>query len=501
MYSVTLFHSPLHQNWYCLHTTHYLEREHHLKGTKVNESETLNQFCKTILMLILARVNGYYSPYPAQSITEEEERCFFSNVFTHVEKEFFTHRLQNKVYKISNDSIVTALSFLEKQKMANCPCQVHTASRGHDWVVFRRQPDRTPTLCYEQTESESEDDDQAEDDDYFSVEPVEINEEEKEDHTYCEKNPDVSGAGSSEKQTPDETPDESGPGDATSIHSREKEEDVMKEKNSQEKYPERDEEDMESENSDDDDVHMGTVRSKKTSYVCFKPLMYYNRHLDRYHYFRYFKPYMFDHRLLTMGHDCGYPVRRLHKTSCLWYDSDNIYMIDSKDDLSISEKSAQQKIYKIYMETLNNLPDECGCGTQASISYMGHSTSCDVFKISMTGKSHEVLLAILNKKKKLSFGVETEFDPTKQNSDVQINADAHVADTNQVVPIPCAKEATSELNNRLAKNVTSIQNLPNNPPNPSSLTHIPLMNEEKPGEKPEDEEMLPLVDITDEITG
>ena len=107
----------------------------------------------------------------------------------------------------------------------------------------------------------------------------------------------------------------------------------------------------------------------------------------------------------------------------------------------------------------------------------------------------------------ISFGVETDFDPTKQNSDVPINADADVADTNQVVPIPCAKEATSELINSspqamsmFAKNVTSIPKPPNNPLNPSSLTDIPLMNEEKPGEKPEDEEMPSLVDITDEIT-
>ena len=82
---------------------HYLEREHHLKGAKVNESETLNEFGKTILMLILAKVNGYYPPYTAQSITEEEEeeRCFFGTVFTHSEKEFFRHRLQSKFHKIS----------------------------------------------------------------------------------------------------------------------------------------------------------------------------------------------------------------------------------------------------------------------------------------------------------------------------------------------------------------------------------------------------------------
>ena len=181
---------------------HYLEREHHIKGAKVNESETLNQYGKTILMLILARVNGYYSPYSAQSITEEEERCFFGNVFTHAEKEFFKHRLQSKFHKITNESVDTALIFLEKQKMANCLCQVHTASRGYDWVVFRRQPDRTPTLYYDVEQTESEDGDNEEDDDYFSVEPVNNDEEQEEDQTNCEMNPDVTGAASSTKTSP-----------------------------------------------------------------------------------------------------------------------------------------------------------------------------------------------------------------------------------------------------------------------------------------------------------
>ena len=122
--------------------------------------------------------------------------------------------------------------------MANCPCQVHTASRGHDWVVFRRQHDRTPALYYEQTESESEEEDHEEDDDYFSVEPVDIeNEEDKEDHTYCEKNQDVTGAASSEVPA-DETAQKSEPEDNTSIHSRETEEAEKKEKKSQKKSPE-----------------------------------------------------------------------------------------------------------------------------------------------------------------------------------------------------------------------------------------------------------------------
>ena len=254
---------------------HYLEREHHLKGAKVNESEALNQFGKTMLMLILARVNGYYSPYTAQTIKEEEEdRCFFSSVFTHSENEFFKHKLQNKFPKISNDSLKTALTFLEKQKMANCPCQVHIASRGNDWVVFRRQPDRTPTLYYEQTESESEEEIQEEyneDDDYFSVEPTDIdNDENKEDQ-------DVTGAAASSEVPADETAKKSEPGDNTSIHSMEHEEAEKKEMKSQKKSPERDEEDMESQNSDDTDEQMDDVGSRKTKYICFKPLMYYNK--------------------------------------------------------------------------------------------------------------------------------------------------------------------------------------------------------------------------------
>ena len=485
---------------------HYLEREHHLKGAKVNESEALQQFGKTILMLILARVNGYYSPYTAQTIKEEEDRCFFGSVFTHSEREFFKHRLQNKFPKINNKSLDTALTFLENQKLANCPCQVHTASRGYDWVVFRRQPDRTPTLYYEQTESESEEEvheEYNEDDDYFSEEPIDLeNEEEKEDQ-------DVTGAAASSEVPADKAADKSEHGNKISIHSRENdssdEEEEKKEKKSQKKSPNNDEEDMESQNSDDTDEPMDTIGRRRTNYICFKTLMYYNRHLDRYYYFRYFKPYKYDHRLLAKGHDCGCQPRRLHKTSCSWYDDNNIYLIDTQADLSISEKVAQQKIYKIYMETQNNLPDECGCGTLASIFYMGHSTSCDDFKHVHERESHEVLLAILNKKKKLSF--DAEFDPRHQNYEVQVDADAVVADTDQVVPIPDARKSIPDLNNSspqamsmVAKNVTSVTNPPNNPPNPSSITDIPLMNEEKPGEKPKDEEMPPLVDITDDIT-
>ena len=105
------------------------------------------------------------------------------------------------------------------------------------------------------------------------------------------------------------------------------------------------------------------------------------------------------------------------------------------------------------------------------------------------------------------FGDETDFNPTKTNFDVQANADEDQADTIQVATIPCTKETTSELNNSspqalsmLAKNVTSTQNPLNHQPIPSSFTDTPLVNEKKDGEKSGDEEMPPLVDITDDIT-
>ena len=94
----------------------------------------------------------------------------------------------------------------------------------------------------------------------------------------------------------------------------------------------------------------------------------------------------------------------------------------------------------------NNLPDECGCGTPASISYMGHSTGCNEFLHIHERESHEVLLAILNKKKTLSFGEEIDIESKRAKFDVQADTNGDIADTTQVTTIPCAKETTSELN-------------------------------------------------------
>ena len=99
----------------------------------------------------------------------------------------------------------------------------------------------------------------------------------------------------------------------------------------------------------------------------------------------------------------------------------------------------------------------------------------------------------------MSFGDEIDFNSTRANFDVHPDIDADIADTTQVTTIPCTTEITSEQKTSspqalsiLAKNVTSIQNPPNDPPNPSYFTDTHLVNEVKHGEKSEDKEMLPF---------
>ena len=55
---------------------HFLQYIHQTGITKKvsNESDALKQYGKTIQMLILTRVNGYYSPYSLQTIMEEEDK-------------------------------------------------------------------------------------------------------------------------------------------------------------------------------------------------------------------------------------------------------------------------------------------------------------------------------------------------------------------------------------------------------------------------------------------
>ena len=77
-------------------------------------------------MMILARVNGYHSPFFPSTIMQEEEQAETGYLFNLAEENFFRHRLQTLYPKIDEEGIKTAIGFLATQKLVNCPCSVHT---------------------------------------------------------------------------------------------------------------------------------------------------------------------------------------------------------------------------------------------------------------------------------------------------------------------------------------------------------------------------------------
>ena len=92
--------------------------------------------------MILARVNGYHTPYFPSIIAQEEEQAETGHIFNLAEENFFRYRLHTLYPRIDEEGIKSAIKFLATQKLANCPCSVHTEERGYEWIVFRRQPDR-----------------------------------------------------------------------------------------------------------------------------------------------------------------------------------------------------------------------------------------------------------------------------------------------------------------------------------------------------------------------
>ena len=81
-------------------------------------------------MIVLARVNGYYSPHFPMSVMEEEDRTFHNTNFSYAETDFFTNKLKQSYLKIDTESLKNAINFLEKQKEANCPCSIHAPEEG-----------------------------------------------------------------------------------------------------------------------------------------------------------------------------------------------------------------------------------------------------------------------------------------------------------------------------------------------------------------------------------
>ena len=127
------------------HFLQYLQEKGFSRFSITNESEALSRYGKTITMIVLARVNGYYSPYFPQTIMEEEARCLYGTNFSYTERDFFTNKLLKVTPNISQEAVNQSIEFLERQKEVNCPCTIHTQKRGYEWIVFNRLPDRIPS--------------------------------------------------------------------------------------------------------------------------------------------------------------------------------------------------------------------------------------------------------------------------------------------------------------------------------------------------------------------
>ena len=125
------------------------------------------------------------------------------------------------------------------------------------------------------------------------------------------------------------------------------------------------------------------------------------------------------------------------------YYTDIIYILDTKGDLSTSEQAAQQKIYQMYQNTLNNPPESCGCGTAAEIAYMGHNTGSVEFLHMHERESYEVLLAILKKRKKMTFHDDTVVKPKRAKLESTVETASKYDATNEmpkVKKVPRTKE-------------------------------------------------------------
>ena len=56
----------------------------------------------------------------------------------------------------------------------------------------------------------------------------------------------------------------------------------------------------------------------------------------------------------------------------------------------------------MYQNTQNGQQESCGCGTAAEVAYLGHKSTCEEFQWMCERSSYEILLANLEKRKKVT---------------------------------------------------------------------------------------------------
>ena len=116
------------------HFIQYLHQKGYTKegGSIPTESGALNRYAETITMIVLARVNGYYSLLSNECNGRIEDRAFHNTYFSYAETDFFTNKLKQAYPKIDTESLKNSINFLERQKEANCSCSIQTQKRGYD---------------------------------------------------------------------------------------------------------------------------------------------------------------------------------------------------------------------------------------------------------------------------------------------------------------------------------------------------------------------------------
>ena len=209
------------------------------------------------------------------------------------------------------------------------------------------------------------------------------------------------------------------------------------------------------------------------------------------YYYKYFKPYSHDYRRLRMEEECQCPKGVLHSTKCTWYDPDTIYILDTQGDLSPSEQAAQQKIYHQYLDTFNNQPEQCGCGTTAKIAYIGHHTGCIEFQCVHERESFEVLLAILKKRRKVTFSGHTNIQTKRLRLETMNENQPKAKEIPSNLSLP---NSTTDSLSMLADTALNSANYTQSNALPNSLSELVEDGNDCPCNDEDDEEMAALED-------
>ena len=337
------------------HFLQYLQEKGFSRFSVTNESEALSKYGKTITMIVLARVNGYYSPYFPQTIMEEEAKCLYGTNFSYAERDFFTNKLLKVTPNISQELVNQSIAFLERQKEANCPSTIHTQKRGHEWIVFNRLPDRIPSNHDDGSQMSDSDvtvgfsdmEDNAENEEAKVADTTSGHEDmEEEDNRNNQDCTDASGASSENFTSADLTagynsifnPTVSNSSSELSLVSRdESTSDVRrllpnrtKKKNKRPTKTKTAKTESEQAELIPEDILEESEQRIDSSTPCkFDQIVYRDNVKGKTYSFRYFKTYKFDWRLL-LNHSNGEPMEckcprgRLHSQQCPWYHPDVI---------------------------------------------------------------------------------------------------------------------------------------------------------------------------------